>query len=226
MYHYYKMGCKFCRNIHLDESKELCIKECNQDSLSWSEAMADFKLESINYHNIVKNSLPYHVKLATDRGKPTRPLINKIQDDSNAGIKKPHEELLYKKSLTIYEHPSQMDASKKDCIEPVGNFNFPQKSHLEIPKRNESQASICSYVSCAFDPECLVLENTKSIFEHYKTVESIGHGSFGIVKKVINKASNKVYALKIIKKKYCEKIGDINNEISILKKLVSTFVIN
>ena len=119
-----------------------------------------------------------------------------------------------------------MDTSKKDCIKPVGNFNFLQKPHLEIPKRNESQVSICSYVSYAFDPECLVLENTKSIFEDYKTVESIGHGSFGIVKKVINKMSNKVYALKIINKKYCGKIGDINNEISILKKLVSAFVTN
>ena len=51
----------------------------------------------------------------------------------------------------------------------------------------------------------LIKKRNENPYDHYTKVEELGSGSFGIVYKVVNKASNITRALKEIPKKYISK---------------------
>ena len=68
----------------------------------------------------------------------------------------------------------------------------------------------------------LIKKRNENPYDHYTKVEELGSGSFGIVYKVVNKASNITRALKEIPKKYISNginENEVANEINILRYL-------
>ena len=107
----------------------------------------------------------------------------------------------------------------------IPNFStcIPNRDGLDIGKvivLNSNELQFCKRGSFAFNQECLIIEQKGSIYSRYKVVDLLGYGTFGEVKKVVNRSTGKIYALKIIKKSCCSENLNLMNEIEILKKLV------
>jgi hypothetical protein len=70
-----------------------------------------------------------------------------------------------------------------------------------------------------FDYSNLVKKKSFSYLERYRVLEFIGKGAYGVVKKIQDKVSNKLYALKIVSKNSWFTDKAETNEIEVLKRL-------
>ena len=68
-------------------------------------------------------------------------------------------------------------------------------------------------------------ENKRNIEEQYEVLEVIGKGSFGEVKKIRDRETGELRALKVMQKKSCQMTKEFSDEIQILQKLVKTHYI-
>lgn len=63
-------------------------------------------------------------------------------------------------------------------------------------------------------------ENKGYLEERYQILQVIGKGSFGEVKKIKDRCTGELRAVKVMQKKYCQMTKDFSDEIQILQKLV------
>jgi hypothetical protein len=66
----------------------------------------------------------------------------------------------------------------------------------------------------------------KQLEEHYEILESIGQGRFGEVKRIRDKSTNDIRALKILLKGNCQSEKEFTEELKILQRLVSAYKSN
>ena len=151
------------------------------------------------FHNIAIISKPNNIKLALDPGKPREQSITKPNIDST------------KNCVNDYMKNTSIKLYKNECN---------SLKHIAKGTTLPNTSKIYNRGTFAFNQEFLVIEKKKPIYQCYKVVDTLGYGSFGVVKKVINRNTGKIYALKIIKKSHCTQNINLTNEIEILKKLV------
>ncbi len=235
------MGCEICKDEkpQLEDKNSPAGISSNLNGIMFSELTQSADRSStrekcaLPLHNIANRSPPSHVKLAIDPGSPGRnfrrePKPLRLRQSLPITIPKDTdgpaapEKIVVRKAEdmpVINETPlSAADIQHKACLVASPT---PEEGRLDLP-RSDTKRSVSSNGSVAFDPGCVVVEKkTGSIYDDYKVVDVVGRGSFGEVKKVLHRASGKAYALKIINKRYCAENGNLLNEISILKQVVS-----
>lgn len=236
------MGCKVCRYEERSmESQMLAIDTLNSNANNNMNAVNMYSpcsnlvnpQEKKAFHNIAIVSKSPQVKLATDRGQHPRIItckklsqncINSFGESRTfRKISKPNfiEEsceanIIKMKSIPSPKQPKKTLSSQKanGAEQKVEGFNA---------SANSINSKSISYLSVAFDPGFLVVDNTNSISADYVKVGFLGRGTFGEVFKVRHKISNKFYAMKVIQKKCCQSNKNLINEIAILKSLVKIY---
>ncbi len=96
-----------------------------------------------------------------------------------------------------------------------------RKHTIDPEYRSESEWNISSkQFVLGLDPQHFRRENKNVVNEKYEIVEKIGKGAFGEVKKVKEKLTGCIRAMKVIPKDKCEASSKFGDEIKILQKLV------
>lgn len=231
------MGCEMCRDEKYQLSNEIALPKGlinNPHEAEFSEPLQSaigpltHEKDPTPLHNILKESRPTHVKMAVDPGRIGRLSCGQIVIPRST-----------KNSLKDSARVMSSELPAKIVVRNAEEFRLEAAHVLKIERKNsaglqiprsDSRRSISSNGSAngsvAFDPGCVVVEKkTGSIYDEYRVVDVLGRGSFGEVKKVVHRVTGKAYALKIINKNYCSENGNILNEISILKKLVSGVIL-
>lgn len=80
--------------------------------------------------------------------------------------------------------------------------------------------SIAKKGTLNISPQHFRRENKQVFEKKYEVIGNIGKGAFGEVKKIKERATGNIHALKIIGKDKCEKTVSLNEEITILQKIV------
>ncbi len=197
-----------------------------------------------------RRSMTVRVKLALDPGKVRHAQPSPVAEDRKLESRRdyggenkarPEERFLsptgnpYIDLPPIYliDRSSPKDgkgnANPKDepqLIKKRSLFVPPVQPHEQYRRLNSSffalagQNPLVSLPSLGFDHSCLVVENKGSLMETYKVIDLVGRGAFGVVKKVMHKATSRIYAMKVINRNCYVEADNIANEIEVLKKLV------
>lgn len=172
-------------------------------------------LEKASLHNEVKNSKPHKVKLATDRGKPRRQ-VHEMPFTCRGNFSIDGKSDNVATTCLSTKRVPVLKVSKKELPHRESQMSIQDISLSEKPQPPKT--------SFPFDCNSLIIENKKSIYDRYKELEELGRGSRGVVKKVMHRVSEKVYALKMMRKISDYQAEQINKEIEIFKKLVNVLV--
>ena len=70
-----------------------------------------------------------------------------------------------------------------------------------------------------FEQSIFIYERNQKITDGYQLLEELGEGAFGRVRKVKDKKTMQLYAVKMIRKGCCTSPEDFQKEIDILKSL-------
>lgn len=111
-------------------------------------------------------------------------------------------------------HTAQNAFAAKLLQDSYNEDQFPKaQSSLACPHMNPSPRLDVT-------PQRFRIEKKGKLEDLYEIKELIGKGGFGEVKKIRNKITNEIRALKIMLKSKCQMTKEISDEISILQKLV------
>eukprot|EP01022_Parablepharisma_sp_SALTPOND_P021490 TRINITY_DN425_c0_g1_i1.p4 TRINITY_DN425_c0_g1~~TRINITY_DN425_c0_g1_i1.p4 ORF type:complete len:288 (+),score=28.19 TRINITY_DN425_c0_g1_i1:3717-4580(+) len=100
---------------------------------------------------------------------------------------------------------------RKYLVKPFKSSGFRAESEWNIPSTQKFQLSMA--------PEYFRRENKSVVNTKYDSLETVGKGAFGEVKRVRDKATGCIRAMKVIAKEKCEASSKFADEIKILQKL-------
>lgn len=102
---------------------------------------------------------------------------------------------------------------------PLEDESFSKANPLLVKTPNTSSEQP-SYQIIKVDPKLFRVERNIGLAGRYEKLEVIGKGTFGEVRKVLEKETKKIRVMKSMLKKQCQKSEFVVDEIEILKQLV------
>ena len=158
-----------------------------------------------------------HLRSRTESNKSVSLFMDSITHENNTTAR---IDKVVNKVPSIEVHGSIFEVYKKQKASISNNeLHHPDLNNITQKSPMLSPMLGCS-TSFRIEPQYFRVERKGQLESRYKIDEIIGKGSFGEVKKIIDKHTGLYRALKIISKDNCEKTDSFNDEIEIIKKLV------
>lgn len=169
----------------------------------------------------------------------THKSISKAVIRTTGSLKDRKKESTKSVEVNTAPHKGSGKESTNTLIQPLNTFNTHEANMKEVKAKkaipdeedeNDSKSILKAMKSCLppnskrhsviVDAENFKAENTGILDDKYEQVGYIDSGAFGEVRKVRDKSSGQLRALKVMRKSRCQKTNNFADEIKILQKLV------
>jgi hypothetical protein len=203
------MGTSHCCKYNAQTMKKECVEELQTHVTEKNEE--DTIAEELPAHSVV--AFESHILLTTGKAKHDRSecLTSRESADRDPNLRKRATQPVSVPSILI---PKQKPKVYNSDLSPVAEILRALSMRVEDPNVSPASCGI------KIDPSGFRLENKDPVTQKYEILCSLGKGSFGEVKKIKDKKTGEMRAMKVISRKNCQTTVNYFEEIKILKQLV------